>query len=100
MHTGIDIAAPYGASVLAAADGDVILAGWVSGYGKTIIIDNGSGISTLYAHLSTIKVSIGQKVKKGETIGYVGATGYATGPHLHFEVRINGDVTDPLNFLR
>uniref|UniRef100_A0A7C5V6X2 Peptidase M23 n=1 Tax=Caldicellulosiruptor owensensis TaxID=55205 RepID=A0A7C5V6X2_9FIRM len=100
MHTGIDIAAPYGASVLAAADGDVILAGWVSGYGKTIIIDNGSGISTLYAHLSSINVAVGQKVKKGEIIGYVGSTGYSTGPHLHFEVRINGDVTDPLNFLK
>lgn len=100
MHTGIDIGAPYGAKVLAAADGDVILTGWVEGYGKTIILDNGSGISTLYAHMSSINVSVGQKVKKGDVIGRVGATGYATGPHLHFEVRINGDVTNPLNYLK
>ncbi|WAM34601.1 murein hydrolase activator EnvC family protein [Caldicellulosiruptor morganii] len=100
MHTGIDIGAPYNARVLAAADGDVILAGWISGYGKTIILDNGSGISTLYAHLSSINVSVGQKVKRGECIGNVGSTGYSTGPHLHFEVRINGDVVDPLNYLK
>ncbi|MEZ0537321.1 murein hydrolase activator EnvC [Caldicellulosiruptoraceae bacterium PP1] len=100
MHTGIDIGAPYGANVLAASDGEIIYAGWISGYGQAIIIDHGSNITTLYAHLSNISVRVGQIVKKGEKIGNVGSTGYSTGPHLHFEVRINGDVTDPLQYLR
>jgi len=100
MHTGIDIGAPYGSNILAAADGEVITAEWVPAYGLTVIIDNGSGIVTLYAHMSKILVHKGQVVKRNNVIGRVGSTGYSTGPHLHFEVRINGDVVNPLSYLK
>jgi murein DD-endopeptidase MepM/ murein hydrolase activator NlpD len=98
FHTGVDIGAGYGSPIHAADGGRVIYATWMSGYGNTTIIDHGSGISTLYAHQSTILISSGS-VTKGQVIGYVGATGYATGPHLHFEVRINGNPVDPLGYL-
>jgi murein DD-endopeptidase MepM/ murein hydrolase activator NlpD len=99
LHTGIDIAAASGTSIWAADGGTVIYATWVSGYGNTVAIDHGGGISTLYAHQSSMAVSYGQKVKKGQVVGYVGSTGYSTGPHLHFEVRVNGTPVDPMGYL-
>lgn len=96
MHTGVDIAAPYGTSIKAAADGEVIFAGYRRGYGNTVIIDHGGGVATLYAHCSSLAVGEGTVVKQGQVIAYVGATGLATGPHLHFEVRHNGEPVNPL----
>jgi murein DD-endopeptidase MepM/ murein hydrolase activator NlpD len=98
LHTGIDIGAPHGAPIKAADGGTVISAGWMNGYGNTVIINHGGGYSTLYAHMSSIAVS-GGSVSKGQVIGYVGSTGLSTGPHLHFEVRINGAPTNPLGYL-
>jgi murein DD-endopeptidase MepM/ murein hydrolase activator NlpD len=100
MHTGIDIVAPSGALVKAADGGQIIQAGYDGGYGYSIIVYHGGGFSTVYAHLSRILVAVGQNVSRGEVIGLVGATGLATGPHLHFEVRINGAAQNPLGFLQ
>ncbi len=94
-HNGTDYGVPYGTPVKAADYGEVMLADWFGAYGKTVILVHGRGISTLYAHLSQIAVSQGQKVQKGQVIGYVGSTGLSTGPHLHFEVRINGEPVNP-----
>lgn len=99
MHTGIDIAATYGTSILAANSGTVIFAGWYGGYGKAVIIDHGSGKSTLYAHTSKLLVSEGKEVKAGQKIAEVGSTGLSTGPHLHFEVREKGTPVDPLKYV-
>ncbi|MCD6350834.1 MAG: peptidoglycan DD-metalloendopeptidase family protein [Armatimonadetes bacterium] len=98
MHTGVDFHASYGTPVRAADKGLVVYAGWRGGYGKCIILDHGSGIATLYGHLSRISVSRGQIVKRGAVIGAVGSTGLSTGPHLHFEVRKNGRPVNPLSF--
>jgi murein DD-endopeptidase MepM/ murein hydrolase activator NlpD len=99
MHTGIDIGVPYGTPIHAAASGQVIYAGWMDGYGNLVFIDHGRGISTGYAHQSSIAVSNGQTVSQGQVIGYVGCTGHCFGPHLHFEVRVNGTPVDPLGYL-
>ena len=101
MHTGIDIGANMGTTVTSPADGRVISAGWNDGgYGNMIIIDNGGSMSTLFAHLSQIFVTTDQEVKRGQAIGAVGSTGESTGPHLHFEVRIDGKPVDPMSYLR
>ena len=99
MHEGIDINCPYGAPNRAAAAGTVIYSGWLGGYGNLVVVDHGNGLSTAYAHASAILVSVGQTVSQGETVSLVGATGHVTGPHLHFEVRINGVAVDPLLYL-
>lgn len=99
MHTGQDYGAPAGAKIRAADSGVVISAGWRGGYGKAIIIDHGKGLVTLYGHTSAYYVRAGQRVTRGQIIGAVGSTGYSTGPHLHFEVRVNGVPVDPLHYL-
>lgn len=99
MHNGIDIGASYGAPIEAAAEGVVIYSGWYGGYGNTVIIDHGGGVSTLYAHCSALYVHGNQEIQRGQVVGLVGATGYATGPHLHFEIRVNGVPVDPLTRL-
>ncbi len=95
FHQGLDIAAPSGTTVTAAASGTVIMAQWYGGYGNYILIDHGGGYSTGYGHLSAIYVSTGQTVQRGQAIGAVGSTGQSTGPHLHFEIRIAGKPVDP-----
>ena len=99
MHQGVDIGAGYGSTVKAVAGGTVIFTGWQGGYGNTVEISHGSGLVTQYAHLSSISVSNGKKVERGEKIGLVGATGRADGPNLHFEVRIGGTPRNPANYL-
>lgn len=100
LHTGIDIPAPAGANVIAASNGTVIYSGWLGSYGNTVMIDHGGGIVTLYAHNSSTVVSVGQSVGRGTSIAKVGSTGNSTGPHLHFEVRKNGEYIDPLPWIR
>lgn len=98
-HDGIDIAAPTGTPVLAADSGMVVYRGWSGNYGNLVQIDHGGGkMVTWYAHLSGFNVSLGQQVNKGDVIGYVGNTGYSTGPHLHFEIRVDGSPVNPLNY--
>jgi murein DD-endopeptidase MepM/ murein hydrolase activator NlpD len=99
MHEGLDLGAAYGTPIEAAAAGVVIYAGWEGGYGNLVVIDHGGGLATAYGHQSRIAVSVGQNVAQGEIIGYVGSTGHSTGPHLHFEVRVNGQAVDPLGYL-
>jgi len=100
FHSGIDISAPRGKNVVATADGLVIVARTQVGYGKLVVIQHKFGMSTRYGHLSQIAVKVGQRVKKGDVIGSVGATGRSTGPHLHYEVRLNGQPMDPMLFFR
>jgi murein DD-endopeptidase MepM/ murein hydrolase activator NlpD len=99
MHEGIDIAAGSGTPVAAAAAGTVISAGWLGGYGNLVVIDHGGGLATAYAHLSGFGVGYGQSIAQGQVVGYVGCTGHCFGPHLHFEVRVNGVAVDPLGYL-
>ena len=100
LHTGIDFGVGYGTPIHASDSGYVIYATWMSGYGNVTIIDHGRGISTLYAHQSSLAVGTGSRVARGQVVGYVGSTGFSTGPHLHFEVRVNGTPVDPLGYLR
>lgn len=99
FHAGVDFGADYGSSIRAADAGVVIFAGWYGGYGQTVIVDHGGGLTSLYAHTSEIYVVQGQAVQKGEAIAAVGSTGLSTGPHLHFEVRANGEPIDPMPYL-
>ena len=99
FHTGIDIPAPTGSSILAADSGTIITAGWINGYGYAVIIDHGNGITTLYGHNSKLLVSVGQHVKKGDVIARAGSTGNSTGPHCHFEIRINGKPVNPAPYV-
>ena len=99
MHEGIDIGCAYGTPNRAAAAGTVIYAGWMGGYGNLVVLDHGNGLSTAYAHASAILVGVGQTVAQGETVSLVGSTGHSTGPHLLFEVRVNGVAVDPLLYL-
>jgi murein DD-endopeptidase MepM/ murein hydrolase activator NlpD len=98
-HEGQDIDAAWGTPVEAAASGKVIIAGWQRGYGNVVYVDHGSGLSTRYGHLSKINVSVGQSIDTGEIIGLVGSTGRSTGPHLHYEVRVNNQPVDPKPYL-
>lgn len=98
LHTGVDIPAPSGVPILAAEAGTVITASYQGAYGNCVIIDHGGSYSTLYGHMSRLGCSVGQSVARGETIGYVGTTGYSTGNHLHFEVRVNGSPQNPLSY--
>lgn len=100
FHTGIDLAGPNRSQIRAADGGSVLFTGWYGGYGKVVIISHGNDMATLYAHLSRQAVSVGDNVSKGDVIGYEGTTGFSTGPHLHFEVRVNGKPNNPLNYLR
>lgn len=99
MHTGIDIPVPTGTKILAANSGKIILSGFNSSYGNVVVIDHGGGITTLYAHNSKLLVKVGDEVKQGDVISLAGSTGSSTGPHLHFEVRVNGEYKDPMNWL-
>jgi len=100
LHPGVDIGAPSGSAIVAASSGRVITAGYLNGYGNTIIIDHGNGVTTLYAHQLSggIRVSVGQRVRAGQRIGTVGSTGNSTGPHCHWEVRVNGTPKNPLSY--
>ena len=98
-HPGIDVGAPSGTPMAAADSGTVVIAGWTGGYGNYTCIAHTSSLSTCYGHQSQINVSVGQNVSKGEIIGLIGSTGHSTGPHLHFEVRVNGSIVDPMAYL-
>lgn len=99
FHAGIDLGVGYGTPILAAEDGVVILSGPYGGYGNAVVVDHGGGLSTLYAHQSSISVGNGSSVSRGSVLGYVGCTGYCTGAHLHFETRVNGVPADPMGYL-
>ena len=99
MHEGIDIGCAFGTPNRAAAAGTVIYSGWLGGYGNLVVVDHGNGLSTAYAHASSLLVSVGQAVSQGQTVSLVGSTGNSSGPHLHFEVRVNGSAVDPLLYL-
>ena len=99
MHTGIDIGAYNKTDILSAADGTVIRTAYSSGYGNYVMVDHGGGVVTLYAHSCKILVKVGDKVKRGDVLALVGSTGMSTGPHIHFEVRVNGVYKDPLDWV-
>jgi murein DD-endopeptidase MepM/ murein hydrolase activator NlpD len=100
IHTGIDLHGDTGDPVRATANGRVTIASWQGGYGKMVEIDHGNGLSTRYGHMSVIDVKVGDQVRIGQTIGKIGSTGRSTGPHLHYETRINDEAVDPQRFLR
>ena len=97
FHAGLDFGAPYGSPIVAAADGQVIAAGWAGGYGNEVQIAHGGGVVSLYGHMSGIVARPGEVVRQGQVIGYVGSTGLSTGPHLHFEIKVNGQAVNPLD---
>jgi murein DD-endopeptidase MepM/ murein hydrolase activator NlpD len=99
-HNGVDLAATYGSPIIATASGVVGTAGWSGGYGLLVSLDHGSGLQTRYGHMSRVSVTPGQQVQKGDVIGFVGSTGMSTGPHLHYEIRINGQAINPAAQLR
>jgi murein DD-endopeptidase MepM/ murein hydrolase activator NlpD len=99
FHPGVDLAAPYGTPIYATAPGVVTYAGWMEGYGKLIEINDGHGISTRYGHLHGYTVALGEHVNTGDQIGYEGSTGRSTGPHVIYEVRVNGQPQDPMKFV-
>lgn len=99
MHAGLDIAGPHGKSIASPADGVVVFSGLEGGYGNVIVVDHGYGIKTRYGHLATLRVKAGDKVKRGDTIATMGNTGRSTGPHLHYEVRVNGIAQNPRKFI-
>lgn len=98
-HSGIDLAASYGSPIVATSDGMVDTANWAGGYGLLVALDHGGGLQTRYGHMSRLAVMPGQQVRKGEVIGYVGSTGRSTGPHLHYEIRVNGQAVNPASHL-
>jgi len=100
FHTGVDLAGPNRSPIRAADSGNVLYSGWYGGYGKVVIVSHGNGLATLYAHMSKTNAGAGDNVSKGDVIGYEGSTGFSTGPHLHFEVRVDGKPNNPLNFVR
>jgi murein DD-endopeptidase MepM/ murein hydrolase activator NlpD len=100
FHSGVDISSAYGSPIVAPADGVVTFTDIMGGYGKAIMIDHGNGISTRYGHLSGFAVTAGQTVHRGDVIGYIGTSGRSTGPHLHYEVRINDTPVNPYKYLR
>ena len=100
LHTGIDFRAPSGTAIRATAPGKVVESGMQGGYGNMVEIDHGGGLTTRYAHMSSIEVDVGDTVVKGEVVGRVGSTGRSTGAHLHYETRIDGEATDPMRFMR
>ena len=97
FHAGLDFGAPYGSPIVAAANGKVVAAGWAGGYGREVQIAHGGGVITLYGHMSGIVAQPGEMVRQGQVIGYVGSTGLSTGPHLHFEVKVDGQAVNPLD---
>jgi murein DD-endopeptidase MepM/ murein hydrolase activator NlpD len=99
FHPGDDLQATYGTPIHACRSGQVVIAGWQGGYGNAVVIDHGGGMATLYGHQSRLAVTAGQEVNAGDVIGYVGSTGYSTGPHLHFEVRLGGSPVDPASYI-
>jgi murein DD-endopeptidase MepM/ murein hydrolase activator NlpD len=100
FHSGIDIGSSFGQAVIAPADGVVVLADFMSGYGRVVMVNHGHGITTRYGHLANFAVALGQQIHRGDTLGYVGLSGRSTGPHLHYEVRINDTPVNPHKYLR
>jgi Membrane proteins related to metalloendopeptidases len=100
FHTGLDIKGPSGRAIVVSKSGVVVYAGWMSGYGRTVVVDHGGGYTTLYGHCSRLMVRSGSRVQQGQTVAAVGSTGRSTGSHLHFEVRVNGRPINPLRVLR
>jgi murein DD-endopeptidase MepM/ murein hydrolase activator NlpD len=99
FHYGVDLACAYGTPIHAAADGTVVLAQYYGGFGFCIMIDHGGGVLTIYGHASSLKAKVGDKVKAGDVVSYVGSTGFSTGDHLHYEIHLNGTPTDPIAFM-
>jgi murein DD-endopeptidase MepM/ murein hydrolase activator NlpD len=100
MHTGIDFRGEYGEPIHATASGTVTSAGWSGGYGQMVEIDHGNGFATRYGHLSEIDVKVGQSIRIGQVVGRLGSTGRSTGPHLHYETRVDGEAVNPEKFLK